>query len=422
MKAHDMSKGSLPPSESPVTYPPAFDEGLRTPSKDIPSTVLVVDDNEPLREAYRRLLIQAGMGTVAAPSAIVALELLKNGQLFDVIVSDIVMPGMDGTALLREVRKYNLDVPVILVTANPGLTTAMAAVQFGAFRYLVKPVPPADLVKAVREAIRLHRLARLKREALTLLVDDPKQLGDRASLEVYFEMALEKLWMAFQPIVGWHNRELMAYEALVRSADSRLSNPALLFDAAERLGRVRELGRKIRQLVAERISQAPAGVLIFVNLHSSDLEDADLSSPQAALSQHAHRVVLEVTERSSLDLIHNVTGRVARLRTLGYRMAVDDLGAGYAGLTTFVSLEPEFVKLDMALIRNIESFKRHQSLVRSLISLCARELGIYIVCEGVETEAERDTLESLGANLMQGYLFGRPAEGFAPAIFERPAV
>ena len=157
--------------------------------------------------------------------------------------------------------------------------------------------------------------------------------------------------------------------------------------------------------------------LIFVNLDPADLEDSELGSPQAALSQHAHRVILEVTERSSLDLIQDVAGRVAQLRTLGYRVAVDDLGAGYAGLTTFVRLEPEFVKLDMALIRNIETSKRKQTLVRSLISLCARDLGIFIVCEGVETELERDTLESLGANLMQGYLFGRPLESFAPAIF-----
>ena len=413
-----MSQDNLPDSKLQVTIPPSMDDEHQFDSEFTPASVLVVDDDEQLREGYRRLLTRAGIGTLAVPSAATALELMRNGDLFDVIVSDIVMPGTDGITMLREVRRYNLDVPVILITGNPSLLTAMAAVQFGGFRYLVKPVTPPDLVKAVREAIKLHRLARLKREALTLLSCHREQLGDRASLEVHFQLALEKLWIAFQPIVGWQNRELLAYEALVRSADSRLSNPELLFDAAERLGRVQELSRKIRELVAERILQAPVNAWIFVNLHPEDLKDANLFMTQAALAQHANRVVLELTERRSLDHVLDITERVAQLRKLGYRVAVDNLGAGYAGLASFNSLEPEFAKLDMALIRNIEGSKRKQSLVRSLIALCSRELGIFVVCEGVETEAERNTLESLGANLMQGYLFGRPLEGFAPVNFE----
>ncbi len=417
-----MSQDNSPDPKLKITVPPSDDEHQYN-SEYSPASVLVVDDDEQLREGYRRLLAKAGIGTVAVPNAKLALELLRNGDLFDVIVSDIVMPGTDGIAMLREIRRYNLDVPVILVTGNPSLFTAMLTVQFGGFRYLVKPVPPPDLVRNVREAIKLHRLARLKREALLLLSYHREQLGDRASLDVYFQMALDKLWIAFQPVVGWHNRELLAYEALVRSADSRLSNPELLFDAAERLGRVPELSRKIRQLVADSIPRAPANAMIFVNLHPADLDDAELLQPEAALSQHAPRVVLELTERRSLDHCQNVGERAEQLRTIGYRVAVDNLGAGYAGLGSFSSLDPDFAKIDMALVRNIEASKRKQSLVRSLIGLCSRELGIFVVCAGVETEAERDTLESLGANLMQGYLFGRPLEGFAPVIFGgRPGV
>ncbi len=403
-----------------ITVPPPDDDEHQSYSEVTPASVLVVDDDEQLREGYRRLLTKAGIGTLAVASAKLALELLRNGDLFDVIVSDIVMPGTDGITMLREVRRYNLDVPVILITGNPSLMTAMSAVQYGGFRYLVKPVPPPDLVKAVHDAIKLHRLARLKREALTLLSSHREQLGDRATLEVHFQLALQKLWIAFQPIVGWQNRETLAYEALVRSAESRLSNPDLLFYAAERLGRVHELSRKIRQLVAEHIPQAPVNAWISVNLHPMDLQDPNLLLSEAALSQHAHRVVLELTERQTFDHVQDVSERIAQLRNLGFRVAVDNFGAGYAGLTSFNILEPDFAKLDMALIRNIDASKRKQSLVRSLIALCGRELGMYVVCGGVETEAERETLESLGANLMQGYLFGRPVEGFAPVTFERP--
>ncbi len=413
-----MSQNSFPSLNLGVTTPPPADDDDQYYPERTPASVLVVDDDEQIRLGYRRVLTGAGIGTMAVPDAAIALELLRNGDLFDAIVSDIVMPGMDGTALLREIRKYNLDVPVILVTGNPSLITSMAAVQFGAFRYLVKPVPTNNLIKEVRDAIRLHRLARLKRESITLLSYLRKQLGDRAGLEAHFELALRRLWIAFQPIIGWQNRELLGYEALVRSAESTLGKPELLFDAAERLGRVRELSREIRRCIAENVPKAPRSALIFVNVHPSDLEDEALCSPEAALSQHARRVVLEVTERSSLDNIQDVGKRVAQLRTLGYRVAVDDLGAGYAGLSSFTRLEPDYVKLDISLVRNIDASKRQQSLVRSFIGLCTRELGMYVVCEGVETEAERDTLESLGAELMQGYLFGRPTAEFAPVFDE----
>ncbi len=377
------------------------------------ATVLIVDDDELVAEAHRKLLCRAGFGAIAVSNSLTALELLKRGDVFDAIISDIVMPNMDGVTLLREVRKHNLDVPVILMTGNPSFDTAVSAVQHGGFRYLTKPVDMNELAEAVGDAVSMHRLACLKREALTLLASHQKQLGDRASLEVHFEQALDQLWIAYQPIVDSRNHVLFGYEALVRSTASTLNNPGLLFDAAERLGRVRDLGRRIRQLVAARMNELPLGALMFVNLHSLDIEDSDLDNPMAALSEHADRIVLEVTERSSLDEIKDIPERIKRLRALGYRIAVDDLGAGYAGLSCFSRLEPDIAKLDMSLIRGIDASTRMQSLVRSMINVCNRELSIQVVCEGVETLAERDALESLGAELLQGYLFGRPVPEFA---------
>jgi EAL domain-containing protein (putative c-di-GMP-specific phosphodiesterase class I) len=206
----------------------------------------------------------------------------------------------------------------------------------------------------------------------------------------------------------------------MRSTDPTLSHPGLILNAAERLGRVHELGRRIRRLVAESIARAPEDAIIFTNLHSVDLNDEDLYAPNAALSAHAGRVVLEITERNSLDRVSDVRSRIGRLRALGYRIAVDDLGAGYAGLSSFGQLEPDIVKLDMSLVRGIDSSSRKSSIVRSMISVCAGDLGTIVVCEGVETEAERDTLDRLGADLLQGYLFARPERDFlAPQLTAR---
>jgi EAL domain-containing protein (putative c-di-GMP-specific phosphodiesterase class I) len=122
-------------------------------------------------------------------------------------------------------------------------------------------------------------------------------------------------------------------------------------------------------------------------------------------------VVLEVTERASLHGVKHVPDGVRRLKALGFQVAIDDLGAGYAGLTSFTQLEPEVAKLDMSLVRGIDADSRRQHIVRSMRRLC-NELGILVVAEGVETPAERDALAGLGCDLLQGYLFARPERGF----------
>jgi EAL domain-containing protein (putative c-di-GMP-specific phosphodiesterase class I) len=380
------------------------------PTRD--TAVLVVDDEEPLRKLIDRMLTRAGLQVQAAGSAEEALDILRLGHRFDTIVSDLMMPGMDGMQFLREIRQLDLDVPMIFLTGNPSLSTAMEAMEQGGFRYLAKPVEAERLVAIVKDAAAHHRLALLKRKALQVceaggwLIEDLEDLGGR------FASAFDKLWIAYQPIVSWPTQQLFGYEALVRSADADLSTPSRLLDAAERLGRVQELGQRVRDAVAAAAAHAPADALLCTNLHALDLTSEHLYAPDAPLSRIAQRVVLEVTERAGLYRVDNLPGRIAKLRELGYRIAVDDLGAGHAGLSSFQKLGPDIVKLDVSLVRDVDSFSAKASLIRSMIALCTQDLGMHVVCEGVETEGERDTLQSLGADLQQGYLFGMPARAF----------
>ena len=378
------------------------------------SSVLIVDDDDILCRVVSEVLARAGFATVTAVCAEQALSSLHSGERFDTIVTDLSMPDMGGIEFLRAVRGLDLDVPLIILTGNPSLETAVAAVRYGGFRYLGKPVESQNLIEVVREATAMHRLALLKRRALELYESEGFMIGDRAGLDARFDVALDKLWLAFQPIVDLSEQRVYGYEALVRSGEPSLGNPGLLFDAAERLGRVRELGRRIRRLLSREVSRAPKDAVLFTNLHAADLSDEELFSGDAPLTQHAARVVLEITERSSLDKVNDVTGRIAQLRSFGFRVAVDDLGAGYAGLSSFSQLEPDIAKLDMSLVRGVDHLPRKASIVRSMIAVCTKELGTGLVCEGVETEAERDTLISLGAGLLQGYLFGRPDREFLP--------
>jgi len=373
--------------------------------------VLLVDDDPAVIRAYGAALARHGVNLVTAPNGKEGAHRVTSAA-FDVIVSDISMPEMTGLEFLRAVRAHDLEVPVILMTGEPSVESAMRAIEYGVFRYLAKPVAGEQLWEAVLRAARLHKLARLKREALELPGGDAGRLGERAGLEVRFSWAMNLIWMAFQPIIGWRGRHVFGYEALLRSDEPLMKNPAEILDAAERLGRLHELGRAVRAKVAEAAATLEnAEAKLFVNLHSADLNDEELYSPDAPLSRIAKRVVLEVTERASLYGVTNVAASVGKLKALGFQIAVDDLGAGYAGLTSFTQLEPEIAKLDMSLVRDVDTDVRRQSIVRSMNTLC-KELDMLVIAEGVETPAERDMLASLGCYLLQGYLFARPERGF----------
>jgi EAL domain-containing protein (putative c-di-GMP-specific phosphodiesterase class I) len=369
--------------------------------------VLLVDDDQFLQRVYSRALRNEGLQVTTACDGLEGAQKFKEGDGFDLIVSDIQMPNMSGVELLRSVREKDLDVPVILMTGDPMVESAAQAVEYGALRYLTKPIDIANLRKVASKAVRLHNLARAKREALDHLGVVGKNLGDLAGLDAAFERVLQNLFMAYQPIVSWSAHNVFAYEALMRSNQPALPHPEAVLDAAERLQRIHDLGRVIRATVARDIQALPPDMQVFVNLHTLDLLDDELVLGKCPLTAYAPRVVLEITERATLDGVKHVSQRVESLRKLGYRIALDDLGAGYAGLTTFAHLEPDIVKVDRSLVTNIGSDVTKQKLVKSFSQLCT-DLGMRVVCEGVETAEERDVVLSLECDLLQGYLFAKP--------------
>jgi EAL domain-containing protein (putative c-di-GMP-specific phosphodiesterase class I)/CheY-like chemotaxis protein len=378
-------------------------------------TILVVDDEDALRRAFARTLEEAGFEVAQAATGKEALQLLESTR-FDTIVSDITMPGMTGIELLRAVRQRDHDVPMILVTGNPSVDSATQAVEHGALRYLVKPIGKGMLAETVERAVKLQRVARLKREAAEYLGNQEKLLGDRADLELSLGRGLASLWMAYQPIVDPATHRVYAYEALVRTREPTLPHPGVLFSVAERLGRVHDVGRAIRQSVATMLAAHPPDTDIFINLHSADLLDESLFAADSQLAASARRIVLEITERVALEHASDVPERIRRLRALGYRIAIDDLGAGYAGLSYFALLSPDVVKLDMSLVRSVHESPIKQKLVGSMTALC-RELGMRVVAEGVETPIERDTLVALGADLLQGYLYAKPGPAYPDVVW-----
>ena len=377
-------------------------------ANEVKGRILLAEDDAVLRRSYVRLLSHAGYAVVDVEDGGAAASRLRDGG-FDALVTDISMPGVDGMELLALAREADADLPIVLITASPTVATAVRAIERRVLRYLIKPFAAEELENALGDAMRVRRLATVKRAAETLVRDEARRAAASATA---FTDTLEKLWMAYQPIFSCgggatNPQRLYAYEALVRS-DGALKNPAQILQTAEALDRLHDLGRVVRRRVATRAAGNGDGdVFFFVNLHPRDLVDDELYDRAAPLSRVASRVVLEVTERDSLEGVDGLATRLEKLRALGYRIALDDLGAGYAGLASFIELRPEIVKLDMALIRGLDTDKARHAIVANLRTLCV-ELGCLVVAEGVETAGEREALVNLGFQLLQGYHLGRP--------------
>jgi len=215
---------------------------------------------------------------------------------------------------------------------------------------------------------------------------------------------------AYQPIVDTEIGAIFAYEALVRgrcgeSAGSVLSQiPAdqmYRFDGAARVSALElaaGLGLRVRlslNFLARSLEQFPDAINLTVDAARKAQVPLD-------------NVILEVTEGEAVHDPKGFAERMNEYRAQGILFAIDDFGAGYAGLGLLAEFQPDIVKLDMHLVRNIDSKGPRQAIVRAVVQVCD-DLGIDVVAEGVETKAEYHLFRRIGVHLFQGYYFGRPA-------------
>ena len=393
-----------------MTNPPAVSPNARR--------VLVIDDELAVLRVVGLLLERNGFSVDTASSAPEGLELLKTRR-YHVVLSDIIMPELSGVEFLREMRRYDMDVPVILMTAGPTLDSALDAIAYGAQQYLLKPVEPDALVQSVGRAAALGELARLKRSALASAAKtgiEPMPFGDRATLEVILKRAFDSITVVFQPIVSVKNRTVLGYEAFMRCDEGLFANYAQLLAASERIGWRTTLARTLFHRIGESIGDLPEQALLFVNMHPLDAQEGLILGPEAPLEPIAGSVVLDVSERCPSDHLLALAREAELIRGAGYRIAIDDLGTGPSGLAAFTRLSPAFAKLDRSLFIGLDRDPACAQVVRAMTALC-KELNTPLIAEGVETVGERDALAAIGIDLMQGNIFSKPAKGFNAPSF-----
>jgi EAL domain-containing protein (putative c-di-GMP-specific phosphodiesterase class I) len=235
--------------------------------------------------------------------------------------------------------------------------------------------------------------------------------GERAmAARLDAALALGDPTIVFQPIVELASLASLGYEALARFAAEPSRPVNAWFTDAARLGRGVELEIAAieRALTAATLLAGPA----FVSINMSPTTLADVRLVRALAGRDLAGVIFEITEHVVVEDYVALRTAVEGWRLRGVRLAIDDAGAGYASLRHVVSLAPDFVKLDLSLVRDIDTDVARQAMATALVSFAAKS-GITVVAEGIETEAELATLISLGVTTGQGYFVGRPAAAAA---------
>lgn len=227
----------------------------------------------------------------------------------------------------------------------------------------------------------------------------------RSDQELGFGLAF-----AYQPIVDLAARSIYAHEALVRGPDGESAQSVLSqvtdanryrFDQTCRVEAIRgaaELGMQ---------------ELLSINFLPNALyrPEACIRSTFEAARRYQfpiERIIFEVTEGEQVEDRPHLVNIFREYRRFGFLTAIDDFGAGYAGLGLLAQYQPDIVKIDMDLVRGIDASRPRQAIVKGIVAICA-ELGVRVLAEGIQTAAERDFLRGAGIDLMQGFLFCKPA-------------
>lgn len=214
---------------------------------------------------------------------------------------------------------------------------------------------------------------------------------------------------AFQPIVDFRQRRIFAHEALVRGT---AGEPAASVLARVTRANVYRFDQTCRIMAVECAARLGMRELLSINFIANAVRDPRhciASTFAAARAYHfpVDQILFEVTEGERVEDSGHLVEVFRAYREYGFHTAIDDFGAGYAGLNLLSEYQPDIVKIDMDLVRHVDSKAPRQAIVRAVAAMCA-ELGIRVLAEGVETRAERDFLFDAGIDLMQGFFFCRP--------------
>jgi EAL domain-containing protein (putative c-di-GMP-specific phosphodiesterase class I) len=262
-----------------------------------------------------------------------------------------------------------------------------------------------DLSLNQRDLGMMRVFADLAADVIERNLEKSKQRDEKAR-RIQSVISGDGLSIVYQPIINVAQEKVVGFESLTRFSATPLRSPDVWFNETASVGMGAQLEMRAVELAMAALDSLPQDVYLSFNVSPEALINGDLRRVLEGMP--LERLVLEVTEHATIDEYSDLTNALAPLRTRGLRLAVDDAGAGFASFRHILRLQPDIIKLDMSLTRDIDTDAARRALAAALIRF-AHETGSKIVAEGVETASELSVLRSLGVNKAQGYFLGRPA-------------
>ena len=377
--------------------------------------VLIADDEGEVRSALADLIdAERALDLVgAAADADEAIE-LAIAQRPDVALVDVKMPGGGGARAAREIVASSPHTRVLALSAYEDRTTVLEMLRAGAVGYLVKGTAPEEIVASIGRAVRGQ--TSLSAEVMGSVVHElSSQLRRQASETEARAQVMDRIRrvvdgngmsIVFQPIMDLRDRSTIGMEALARFAEEPVRTPDVWFHEAASVGLGTDLELTAIRRALGLTDRLPADSYLSLNLSHRTATSPRLLHELA--DERADRLVIEITEHEPVEDYDALTDALEALRRRGVRVAIDDAGAGFASLRHALRLDPHILKVDISLVRDIDTDRARRALASALIHF-AEEMDVAIIAEGIETQAELDTLLALGVHFGQGYFLARPA-------------
>ncbi|MGB4594244.1 MAG: GGDEF domain-containing phosphodiesterase [Coriobacteriia bacterium] len=330
-------------------------------------------------------------------------ELMISGNAFVVLLSPPrTTDGMVYENLVRIARRVEDKIRLELKSALDPALYPMFGCYVGAAS--VRRDPKLRLERIVHDALDRALALADSREA-----SDAEQRMHRLQ-EI---IQAEDIRTFVHPVLKLDDFEVIGYEALSRGPEnSEFERPDKLFKVAYDSDLVLKLERLCRKRALETARSLPAGRLMFVNVEPEAVADPELrdvmfSSLVVQTELSPSRVVLEITERTAITDFAAFRSTLEYLRMLGFSVAVDDAGAGYGSLQCLAEVHPEWLKIDISLVRGVDTDEVRYQLIESLVTFADR-MNVKLIAEGIETMGELEALRKLGVTYGQGFLFSFP--------------
>ncbi|HCT65448.1 MAG TPA: GGDEF domain-containing protein [Lachnospiraceae bacterium] len=239
------------------------------------------------------------------------------------------------------------------------------------------------------------------------------EINDEVKEQFFDILNNKKISPRYQPIVSLKSGEIYGYEALSRiTLENCCFNTEQMFQIARNLKKIWELEKICRTLSLKNAAGKPKDKKLFLNVDANIIHDEEFQNgiTLKRLQEYSlspEDIIFEITERSAIEDLKTFQESVSHYKSQHFKIAIDDVGSGYSGLNRICALSPSLLKIDMAIIRDIDKDSIKQALVMGILRFC-QDTNINLVAEGIETKEELKTIIELGVCYGQGYHIAKP--------------